>query len=77
MASTSTRKRTRSRAAPSRRRVADLTTEELREMLDQVIEQKPSGPICFGAREQPVSTNYVLVETTALLVCWTGLALAQ
>ncbi len=40
MASTSTRKRTRSRAAPARRRVADLTTDELREMLDQVIEQK-------------------------------------
>ena len=50
---------------------------ELREMLDQVIEQKLSEPICFGAREQLVSTNYVLVETTALLVCWTGFALAQ
>ncbi len=40
MASTVSRKRTRSRTAPSRRRVADLTMDELREMLDQVIEQK-------------------------------------
>ena len=34
MASTTSRKKTRSRAAPSRRRVADLTTDELREMLN-------------------------------------------
>jgi hypothetical protein len=40
MASTASRKRTRSRAAPSRRRVADLTTDELREMLEQLIERK-------------------------------------
>lgn len=40
MASTVSRKRTRSRVTPSQRRVADLTLDELREMLDQLIEQK-------------------------------------
>ncbi len=40
MASTVSRKRARSRTAQSRRRVADLTTDELREMLDEVIEEK-------------------------------------
>ncbi len=40
MASTASRKSTRSRVAPSQRRVADLTMDELREMLDQLIEQK-------------------------------------
>ncbi len=40
MASTVSRKRSRSRATLSQRRVGDLTLDELREMLDQLIEQK-------------------------------------
>ncbi len=40
MASTSTRKKTRSRGAPAPRRVADMTTDEFREMLDALIEEK-------------------------------------
>ncbi len=40
MASTVSRKRTRSRATPAQRRVADMTLDELREMMDQLIEAK-------------------------------------
>ncbi len=40
MASTPSRKRTRSRAVSRPRRVADLTIDELREMIEQSIERK-------------------------------------
>ena len=40
MASTPSRKRTRPRRAAPQRRVADMTMDEFREMLDELIEQK-------------------------------------
>lgn len=59
MASTVSRKRTRSRTVPSRRRVADLTMDELREMLDQVIEQKL---VEFGGVPKPSAEKRVTAE---------------
>jgi hypothetical protein len=59
MASTVSRKRTRSRSAPSRRRVGDLTTEELREMLDQLIGQKLAE---FGGIPKSSSPTEITAE---------------
>ncbi len=59
MASTPRRKRTRSRTAPRPRRVADLTTDELREMIEQLIKSKLAefNPLPMRSPENIVTTR--------------------
>ena len=59
MASTPSRKRTRSRAAPQSSRVADLTTGELRGMIEQLIEQKLAefSPLPMRSTEKTITSQ--------------------
>lgn len=59
MASTPSRKRIRSRTAPQSPRVADLTTDELRGMIEQLIEQKlvEFSPLQMTSTEKTITSQ--------------------
>ncbi len=59
MASTLSRKRTRSRATAPPRRVADLTIDELREMIEQSVERKLAkvNPLPAASTEKTITVQ--------------------
>jgi hypothetical protein len=69
MASTPGRKRTRARPATRPRRVADLTTHELRKMIGQLIEDKLAE---FDPRAARVTESIVTVQMRQRAVAAAG-----
>jgi len=57
MASTVSRKKRRSRATPRTRRVADLTTDELRDLIEQLLDRKMAeyNPVSVRSSESTIT----------------------